>query len=429
MQSHRAQEILEELTRLNSETADALENKRLDFKRWSKDQKDNKKNLLKEAVGFANAQGGTVVFGVENNKVGIDVACTGCPSNIDTEIEELHYYLYKSTDPTVLPEFECITASNGSKLLLMFVEPNQDTWPCSSTDGTYWIRMSKCTEPLKGTTLRRLFLRLLKNTSLDERSKEAIKAFGDALSSADSQIANQAVNTLARNGEIEELIEQWLSNHTEEGDIDVVTRVQNSWAKMKGDHEKAEYVVVHLDFENEDRLPAFIAAAALIAPEWAIVPIGSILIFHQTPSIRAQAVRSLAEIRNPLALTLLNEQLQVEEDAGVLKELMDRIEVGPDSIPALIKQIKHQAWPIRERAARALGDAGSDDSTIIQTLDEAAADTQSEVIITAIKSLKRIGGEAAETALKKVLDDAGRPLEIRGAALHALRELREKQAA
>ncbi len=424
---YRAEEILEKLKELDSKPADALEDECLDFKRWSKQEKDNKKNLVREAVGFANQRGGTVVFGVENNKQGISEACTGCPPNIN--IEELHHYLYKSSDPTILPEFELIEAPNGSNLLLMFIEPNQDAWPCSSTDGTYWIRMSKYTEPLKGTTLRSMFLRLLRNASLNERPEQAVKAFADSLSSADSRVANQAANTLVRNGEIEELIEQWLSNRTEEGDIDVIARVQNSWTKMKGDPEKAEYVLGRLQSESEDRLPAFIAASAAIAPEKAIEPISKFLKDHLSPSIRAQAAHSLSEIRDVRAVKLLNEQLLVEEDAGVLKELMDGIEVGPDSISGFCNQFKHPAWPIRERAARAFGDARFDDVAIIQALEEATSDTQPEVVKTAISSLEAIGGEAAENALKKVLDDAERPLEVRGVALESLKKLREKQAA
>jgi HEAT repeat protein len=415
------------LKELDGKTADDLEDQCLDFKRWSNDEKDNKKNLLREAVGFANQKGGTIVFGVENNKKGISDACTGCPDTLNPE--ELYHYLYKSSDPTILPEFDCIEAPNGKKLLLVFVEPNRDLWPCSSTDGTYWIRMHKSTEPLKGTTLRSMFLRLLNNSSLDERAIQTVKAFADALSSVDSQVANQAAKTLARNGEIEELIEQWLSNQSEMGDIDVITRVQNSWIKMKGDSEKAEYVLNRIQSETEDRLPAFIAALAAIAPEQALEPLGKILKEHSSPSVRAQAVRALSEIKDGRAAKLLHEQLIAEADAGVLKELMDRIEVGADSIPGFCKQIKHSAWPIRERAARALGEAGADDDAVIQALDEATSDTQPEVVLTAINSLKAIVGEAAESVLKKVLDDAERPLEIRGAALEALKELRAKQAA
>lgn len=423
---YRREQILKMLEELGGKTADDLEDQCLDFKRWSNDGRDNKKNLLKEAVGFANQKGGTIVFGVENNKKGIADACTGCPDNLNAE--ELYHYLYKSSDPTILPEFDLIDAPNGKKLLLVFVEPNRDSWPCSSTDGTYWIRFHKSTEPLKGTTLRSMFLRLLNSPSLDERTIQTVKAFADALSSPDSQIANQAVKALGKNGEIEELIEQWLSNQTESGDIDVITRVQNSWIKMRGDAEKAEYVLSRLRSGADDRLPAFIAASAAIAPAQAIGPIGKWL-EHASPSIRAQAVRSLSEIASEQAVNLLIEQLRIEQDVGVLRELLDRVKVTPESASAFCEQIKHPAWQIRERVARALGEAGFDNPAITQALQEATTDQQLEVTLAAIDGLKSIGSEAAENALKEVLDDTERPLEIRGAALEALKDFRAKQVA
>ncbi len=424
---YRAQEIREKLKELDGKTADELENQCLDFKRWSKDDKDNMKNLLIEAVAFANQQGGTIVFGVENNKKGISDACTGCPDSLNTE--KLGHYLYKLSDPTILLEFDCIEAPNGKKLLLVFVEPNRDSWPCSSANGSYWIRLDKSAEPLKGTTLRSMFLRLLRTPSLDERPIQTVKAFGDSVSSADSEVADQAAETLARNGEIEELIELWLSNQGQEGDSDVIARVENQWIEMKFDSEKVEYVLKRLQSEIEDdRLPAFIAASAAIAPERVLEPIGKILKEHSSPSVRAQAVRALSEIRDAWAAKLLNDRLLVEEDAGVLKELIERIEVGPDSIQGFCKQFKHPAWQIREKAARAFEDAKYYDSRMIQSLSKATSDIQGEVVKAAIESLEKIGDEAAQSVLKKVLDDAERPLEIRGAALDALRKLREKQA-
>jgi HEAT repeat protein len=181
---------------------------------------------------------------------------------------------------------------------------------------------------------------------------------------------------------------------------------------------------------SDNRLPAFIAASAAIAPNQAIEPIGKLLMKEDTaPSVRAQAVRSLSEIASAQAVNLLNELLMVEEDVGVLRELVDRVKVTPASVPGFCKQIKHPAWPIRERVARALGEAGISDPVITQALEEATTDQQLEVIQAAIDCLKSIGSEDAENVLKKVLDDAERSLEIRGAALEALKDLRAKRLA
>lgn len=432
---YRAQEILEKLKRLDIEPADALEDQWLDFKEWPSKHGNERANLreqrktaIEAAVCFANAQGGTAVFGVNNKAIGIAAACQGVPKSAD--IESMERAIIDSTDPKVFPKFEWLEVSGvDNPLLLMFVEPAAAP-PCSSTQG-WSFRVNKNCLSLTGSLIRSLYFQDTSPSSSQTFVNQVVERLLNALQGDDSREANTAVKALAKIGEasMNELIGQWMSNYTDGGDINVIERIRNTWASMKEDHEIAEYVISRLNGEGEDRLPAFIAASAVIASEQAIGPIGNILKQHLNHLVRAQAARSLAEISDPRSLALLNEQLLVEEDAGVLKELMDRIGVRADSIPGFCKQIRHPAWPIRERAARALGDAGSGDFIIIQALDEATSDTQYEVILTAINSLKMIGGEAAENALKKVLDDSARTLEIRGTAIQALMELRQKQVA
>jgi HEAT repeat protein len=295
------------------------------------------------------------------------------------------------------------------------------------------MRFDKNCIPLSGSLIRSIYFEDVSPRSSQEFVRQVIETLMNAVGKkGDSPEANIAVKALAKIGEaaMNDLIDQWLSNVGEESDNDTLARIQNTWARMKDDQQEiGEYVISCLNSESEDRLPAFIAASAVIAPEQAIEPIGEILKTHPAASVRAQAVRSLSEIANEKAVKLLNEQLLVEEDVGVLRELVDRVKVTSESVSGFCKQIKHLAWPIRERVARALGEASFDDPAITQALEVATADENSEVIQAAIESLRSIGSVTAENALKKVLDDAGRPLEIRGAALEALKELRAKQAA
>jgi ATP-dependent DNA helicase RecG len=62
-------ELLALLARLDQEPADALESHWLDFKDWD-DAKSALKVACEYAVCFANAEGGTLVFGVSDRVVG-----------------------------------------------------------------------------------------------------------------------------------------------------------------------------------------------------------------------------------------------------------------------------------------------------------------------------------------------------------------------
>ena len=69
-------EILTELTRLDTQTADDLETQWLEFKPWSS-PKDDMRIAVEYAVCFANAEGGVIVFGVADRTRGRVAAIHG----------------------------------------------------------------------------------------------------------------------------------------------------------------------------------------------------------------------------------------------------------------------------------------------------------------------------------------------------------------
>lgn len=69
-------ELLQLLERLECEPADALESQWLDFKPWQ-DAKSDLKVACEYAACFANAEGGTLVFGVSDKVIGRERAIQG----------------------------------------------------------------------------------------------------------------------------------------------------------------------------------------------------------------------------------------------------------------------------------------------------------------------------------------------------------------
>lgn len=400
---------------LNNKPANELENQWLEFEEWPKDGRDDiedvieqKRRVLSLAVCFANAQGGTVVFGVKDGVIGMLQACEGIETRPDL-LESLEKHLSESTNPKIVSRFEFLPVEGlDNQLLLMHVDATET---CSSDEATSF-RIDKACLPIG-------------------RAVESLLAI---LKGENNREANDAVKDIARIGKssMPLLIEQWLSDYIGRGDNDDITRIENIWTKMKGNPEVEEYVVGHLQNESDQRLRALIAAAARIAPEQALERIGQILLKpNHTAEVRDQAARSLArEMKGAEVSALLNASLLREENEGVLKAILEEMRnsrwFDDSSVKGLLELIKHRKSQMRALAAEGLGSTGFDDASVIEALREATSDRQLEVAIASIVSLKKIGG----AEVMKILDEVSiLTSSVEKAASEAVNYLRQRAAA
>jgi ATP-dependent DNA helicase RecG len=144
------------LEKLDSITADDLEDQDLDFKEWnSRSLNDAVAAVIEMAVCMANGGGGTIVFGVKDKVVGRANAIIGVPPEIDQNI--LMKRVYDSTDPKITPVFEELRVPEGTgRLLVMQIYSGMR--PYTDTSGHAKIRVGKDCLPLTGTQRRRIMV-------------------------------------------------------------------------------------------------------------------------------------------------------------------------------------------------------------------------------------------------------------------------------
>ena len=148
--AHSSDYILSILPSLDREIAEDLETESLDFKECSTEIK--LRELAKEmAICFANASGGTVVFGVKDKVKGCNKAVVGI--DFAPDLDALKAFLYDSIDPKLPVQFEWIMF-NSQRLLLMHVYPSMP--PYTTTSGKGWVRIGRDCKPLTGSLLRQL---------------------------------------------------------------------------------------------------------------------------------------------------------------------------------------------------------------------------------------------------------------------------------
>ena len=142
------------LARLGEVAADELEDQDLDFKEWdTRSLNQSVRTVVSAAVCMANGGGGTVVFGVADNRVGRDCAILGVPPEVS--VNRLKLAVHDGTDPTLTPVFEGIMVPEGTgRLILMHVHPGVP--PYTDTAGRGTVRVGKDCKPLIGTMRRKL---------------------------------------------------------------------------------------------------------------------------------------------------------------------------------------------------------------------------------------------------------------------------------
>ena len=116
----------------------AGESTRQEFKSWVKcsDYRHRKDLAVKSAVALANAMGGVLLFGVED-----DGTITGCPKSDPQALMEA---IYDMTRPSLFTEIEPVETSDG---VVLVVSVEKSTSHIATTSGIYYRRLGNVTKP------------------------------------------------------------------------------------------------------------------------------------------------------------------------------------------------------------------------------------------------------------------------------------------
>ena len=108
------------------------------------------KEIAKDCVGFANAQGGVIDLGIEDD-ADIPDAIQRIPKDLPTKLINKIAGLTVNVSATT----EIITADNGGELLRLFVQRNAHSL-ASTSDGRFYIRIGDSSKPVTGDEFFRL---------------------------------------------------------------------------------------------------------------------------------------------------------------------------------------------------------------------------------------------------------------------------------
>ena len=137
------QQILDLLDGLETQIADDLESKWLDFKPWI-GPKEDMKLAAEYAVCFTNAEGGVVVFGVRDKKRGRTEAIQGVGKY---ELDKWQASIFQATKPGIDVELSELDVPEGTgKLLVMRVQPSDELH--GTSQGLYKVRIGKNCMPV-----------------------------------------------------------------------------------------------------------------------------------------------------------------------------------------------------------------------------------------------------------------------------------------
>ena len=144
------------LSRLDGEPADALESETLEFKSGKASGREAIRSQLRaireSVVGFANANGGTLVLGVADRAASRADAVVGV---VGLDAEGIKNSIYDGTDPPILVDIEELSEPEGRVLM---IRVPRGIPPHTTTEGVAKIRVGKTTKPLTGSNLARMKL-------------------------------------------------------------------------------------------------------------------------------------------------------------------------------------------------------------------------------------------------------------------------------
>lgn len=142
--------MLEQLDRLESESADDIESETLEIKRAPTSRNELKGWLTKGAVCLANQRGGCLLVGVADRTRGRRKAIVGLG---DVSYAGLERQVYDATDPHILVELEELHAPEGT---LLAVHVPKGIPPHTTSDGRAWIRLDDGCVPLTGSAIAQM---------------------------------------------------------------------------------------------------------------------------------------------------------------------------------------------------------------------------------------------------------------------------------
>lgn len=146
----KPEDLLVQIDRLRTETADDIESETLEIKGQPRGRDELKRWLVDMAVCFANQRGGCLLVGIADRTKGRDNAIVGIG---DASYRGLERDVYSSTDPHILIEIEELTVPEG-KLLAAHIPKGIP--PHTTSAGFASIRIGDSCQPLTGTNLARM---------------------------------------------------------------------------------------------------------------------------------------------------------------------------------------------------------------------------------------------------------------------------------
>lgn len=142
--------MLEQLGRLDGETADDLESEVLEIKGKPSGIDELKRWLTEAAVCLANQRGGCLLVGIADRKRTRDKAIVGIDGIAHRDLER---DVYTATDPHILVELEELHVPEGT---LLAAHIPKGIPPHTTSSGVALIRIGKSCMPLTGTNLARM---------------------------------------------------------------------------------------------------------------------------------------------------------------------------------------------------------------------------------------------------------------------------------
>jgi ATP-dependent DNA helicase RecG len=137
-------ELRSVLNHLDHQDADSLESIELDFKPWT-NPKEDMRVAVEYAVCFANAGGGTIVFGVADRTIGRANAIHGAKG---FDLDVWRRSIFDATRPNLTVSVDELDVPDGTGKLLVVRVPKGTSPPYGTAQGLYKQRVGKNCMPL-----------------------------------------------------------------------------------------------------------------------------------------------------------------------------------------------------------------------------------------------------------------------------------------
>lgn len=180
----KPEEILDQIDRLETETADDIESEFLEIKTKPRGRDELKRWLVEMAVCFANQRGGCLIVGIADRTRGRSKAILGIG---EVSHRGLERDVYSATDPHILIEIEELEVPEG-RLLVAHIPKGIP--PHTTSSGFASIRIGDSCQPLTGTNLARMI------ASSGEVDLSAAPVEGAKLTDLDQRAIDQARSLL-----------------------------------------------------------------------------------------------------------------------------------------------------------------------------------------------------------------------------------------